>query len=193
MVPEHGPQQRNTKNAPHKPTQNASSHHSDKEKIEGKKLRETLLEKTVSEQRLHRSMWSASFAMRSSQESCFQSKTLDKKVLGCVGVIATTCGENPETKAKVERCRSDMDKFKCIILSLRTGDNNRRSLVQRKETVEYITTMVKFSLVKRISCWTRNQSLPTRSSGTDARLRKRRRSGNRRWRHLTCSVRERTR
>ena len=44
-----------------------------------------------------------------------------------------------------------MDKFKCIGLSLRTDDNNRRSNVQRKETVEYITTMVKFSLVKRIS------------------------------------------
>ena len=72
-------------------------------------------------------------------------------MLGCVGVIATTGAGNPETKAKVERCRSDMDKFKCIILSLRTDDNNRRSLVQRKETVEYITTMVKFSLVRRIS------------------------------------------
>ena len=44
-----------------------------------------------------------------------------------------------------------VDKFKCIGLSLRTDDNNRRSLVQRKETVGYITTMVKFSVVKRIS------------------------------------------
>ena len=47
-----------------------------------------------------------------------------------------------------------MYKFKCIVLSLRqekTEDNNKRSLVQRNETVEYITTMVKFSLVKRIS------------------------------------------
>ena len=47
-------------------------------------------------------------------------------------------------KVKVERCRSsDLDKFKCIGLSLRTEDNNKRSLVQRNETVEYITTMVK--------------------------------------------------
>ena len=38
-------------------------------------------------------------------------------------------------------------------LSLRTDDNNRRILVQRKETVEYITTMVKFSLVKRNHSW----------------------------------------
>ena len=44
-----------------------------------------------------------------------------------------------------------MDKFKCIGLSLRTDYNNRCSNVQRKETVEYITTMVKLSLVKRIS------------------------------------------
>ena len=36
-------------------------------------------------------------------------------------------------------------------LFLWTDDNNRRSSVQRKEIVEYITTMVKFSLVKRIS------------------------------------------
>ena len=35
--------------------------------------------------------------------------------------------------------------------SLRTDDNNKRSLVQVKVTVEYIPTMVKLSLVKRIS------------------------------------------
>ena len=60
--------------------------------------------------------------------------------------------KNPDMKAKVERCRlSDMDQFKCIGLSLRTDDNNRRNNGQRKETVEYITTMIKFRLVKRIS------------------------------------------
>ena len=55
-------------------------------------------------------------------------------------------------KAQVERCRaSDMDKFVCVGLSLRTDDNKKRNLVQRKETVEYITTMVKFSLVDTTS------------------------------------------
>ena len=66
-----------------------------------------------------------------------------------------------------------------IGLPLRTDDNNKRSLVHRKETVEYITVKVKFSLVKRISVVGR--------SGTVARPRKRRRSGNRRWRHCTCA------
>ena len=46
---------------------------------------------------------------------------------------------------------SDMDKVKCIGLALRTDDKNNRSMVQRKETVERTTTMVKFSFVKRIS------------------------------------------
>ena len=60
--------------------------------------------------------------------------------------------KNQHKKTKVEGCKlHDMDNFKCIGLSLRTDDNNRRSLVQRKETVEYITTMVKFCFVKRIS------------------------------------------
>ena len=55
-------------------------------------------------------------------------------------------------KAKVERCRlSDMDRFSCFGLALRTNDTNRRSDVQRKDAVEYITAMVKFSLVKRVS------------------------------------------
>ena len=81
-------------------------------------------------QRLYRCMWSASFC------DAMQRLTL----------------KSPETKAKVERCRlSDMDKFKCIGLPWRTQDYNRRSDVERKETVEYITTMVKYSLVKRIS------------------------------------------
>ena len=99
--------------------------------------------------------------------------------------------ENPDMKAKVERCRSsDMDKFKCIGLTLRTEQNNKRSPVQRNETVEYITTKVKFSLRGSLacSCWTRNHSWPTKSSGTVARFGKR--SGNRRWRHLTFIVRK---
>ena len=75
-----------------------------------------------------------------------------QEVLGRVEFITTTHAKKSDMKTKVERCRSsDMDKFNCIGLSLRTEDNNKRSLVQRDETVEYITTMVKFSLVKRIS------------------------------------------
>ena len=73
-------------------------------------------------------------------------------MLGRVEVIATTHAEKSDLKANVERCRiGDWDKFKCVGLALRTDDKSKRSMVQRKETVEYITTMVKFSLVKRIS------------------------------------------
>ena len=108
-------------------------------------------------QRLHRSMWSASFAMRSSR------KVASGSASGCSNARRWTQGaalnslqrlmqKNPDMEAKVERCiSSDMDKFKCIGLSLRTEDSNQCSLVQRNETVECITTMVKFRLVKRIS------------------------------------------
>ena len=104
----------------------------------------------------------------------FGCKTLDKRWWAALKSVQRRTLENPDMKA---RCRlSDMDKFK---YSLRTDDNNRRSNVQCEEAVEYITTLA-------CSCWTRNHSWPTRSSCTVARLRKRRRSGNRGWRYLTC-------
>ena len=89
---------------------------------------------------------------RSLSPRLFQCKTLDKECWAALKSLQRPAQKNPDVKAKVERCKlSDMDKFKCICLSLRTDDNNKRSLVQRKETVEYTATMVKFSLVKRIS------------------------------------------
>ena len=88
---------------------------------------------------------------RSLSSRLFQCKTLDKRCWVELKSLQRLSQKNPDMKAKVERCRaSDMDKFKCIGLPVRTDDNNKRSLVQRTETVEYITTMVKFILVKRI-------------------------------------------
>ena len=82
----------------------------------------------------------------------FQCKTLDGRCWAALVSSQRLTHKNPDMKAKVEGCRSsEMDKFKCIGLSLRAEDNDKRSLFQRNETVEYITTMVKFSLVKRIS------------------------------------------
>ena len=71
-------------------------------------------------------------SFKSLNSPLFRCKTLDKRC---------SRRKNPEMKAKVERGRTrDMDKFKCIGFSLRTDDNDKRSLVQRKETVQYITT-----------------------------------------------------
>ena len=98
--------------------------------------------------------------------------------------------KNPDMEAKVDRCSlSDMDKFKCIGLSMRTDLNNRRSMVQRKETVEFVTTMVKFSLVKKISgVLMLDKEALLAYQHQVARSRKRRRCGIGRWRHLTCIV-----
>ena len=72
----------------------------------------------------------------------FQCKSLHKRCCRCH--YNDSRMRKPDMKVKVERCRSsDLDKFKCIGLSLRTEDNNKRSFFQRNETVEYITTMVK--------------------------------------------------
>ena len=71
---------------------------------------------------------------RSLSPGLFGCKTLDKSCWAALKSIQRLTQNNPDMKAKVGRCRSsDMDKFKCIGLSLRTDDNNRRSNVQRKE------------------------------------------------------------
>ena len=79
----------------------------------------------------------------------------------------------PTSKTGLQSCKSlSVGLFGCIGISLRT-DNNSRCNVQRKETVEYITTMVKFSLVKR-DLWRPHVGSgiilgPIRSSGAVAR------------------------
>ena len=80
----------------------------------------------------------------------FQCKTLDKRCWAALKSLQRLTHKKPDMK--VDRCRSSvMGKFKCIGLTLRTEDNYFRIFCQRNETVEYITMMVKFNLVKRIS------------------------------------------
>ena len=95
-------------------------------------------------------LWSASIPTRSSGKVASRSASVGsdgrrwtKRCWPALKLLQRFTLKNPYMKAKVDRCRaSDMVKFKCIRLSLRTDDNNWR---------EYITTMVNFSFVERIS------------------------------------------
>ena len=82
----------------------------------------------------------------------FGCKHLDKGCFSALKALQRLTQKNTDMKRRVDMCvRNDMEKFKCIALSLRTDQERTRSSRQRDETVEYITTMIKVTVVRRVS------------------------------------------